>query len=109
MSFWSEASLLQRVLYGLSGVGLLLPWGLNLRYFGQGGSVMPSVFWGDAFANLLTTSITVDVYLAALTFSVWVVQEGRVRRPWLYVWMCFGLGLSFALPLYLARRDARAD
>ena len=89
-------------------MGLVAPWSFNLRYFLEGGSVMPSVFWPDALANPLTTAITVDVYLAALAFSVWIVKERRLRRPWLYVWMCFGLGLAFALPLYLARREDRA-
>ncbi|HEY9095405.1 MAG TPA: DUF2834 domain-containing protein [Hydrogenophaga sp.] len=65
----------------------------------------PSVFWPDAFANALTGAITLDVYLAALAFSVWVLCERRLPRPWLYVLMCFGVGLAFALPLYLARRQ----
>lgn len=107
MSFWFTASLSQRLLYGLCWVGLVVPWSFNLHYFSQGGSVMPSVFWPDALANSLTTSITVDVYLAALAFSVWILQERRLRRPWLYVLMCFGLGLAFALPLYLARREGQ--
>lgn len=84
--------------------GLLLPWIFNLAYFASGGSIAPSVFWSDASANHLTTAITLDVYLAAIGFSIWVVHERRVRRPWLYVLLCFGIGLSFALPWYLAWR-----
>lgn len=98
----------QVTLYVLSALGLVLPWVFNLRYFAAGGSVVPSVFWSDAFANALTTAITLDVYLAAAAFSVWVLHERRLRRPWLYVLMCFGLGLAFVLPLYLARRNAQA-
>lgn len=108
MKFFAELSRPQLALYVLSALGLALPWAFNLHYFLNGGSVAPSVFWADAFANALTSAITIDVYLAALAFSVWVVRERRVCRPWLWVLMCFGAGLAFALPLYLARRDSPA-
>ena len=96
---WSRQAL--RV---IATLGLLAPWFFNLRYFASGGSVLPQVFFGDATANALTTAITVDVYLAAAAFGVWIFAERRVTRPWVYLLACFGLGLSFALPLYLLRR-----
>ena len=91
----------------LVALGLLVPWWFNLRYFADGGSVLPQVFFRDAMANALTTAITLDVYLAAVAFSAWVLGERRVRRPWLIVAACFGVGLSFALPLYLLLRRRR--
>lgn len=97
---------LRHALLALAACGLVLPWIWNIRYFLQGGSVAPQVFWPDAMANALTTAITLDVYLAAASFSVWVLWDRRVRRPWLLVLACFGLGLAFALPLYLALRGA---
>ena len=97
---------LRLTLLALSACGLVLPWVWNIRYFLQGGSVAPQVFWPDAMANALTTAITIDVYLAATSFAVWVLRDRRVRRPWLLVLACFGLGLAFALPLYLALRGA---
>jgi hypothetical protein len=101
---------LRPTLLTLAVCGLLLPWVCNTAYFLQGGSVLPQVFWRDATANALTTAITLDVYLAAISFSAWVLWERRVRRPWLVVAACFGLGLAFALPLYLVQRapDAAA-
>ncbi len=92
----------------LAACGLLLPWVHNILYFLNGGSIAPQVFWRDAMANALTTAITLDVYLAAASFALWVLWERRVRRPWLVVLACFGLGLAFALPLYLALRRADA-
>ena len=92
---------------GLVALGLLVPWYFNLRYFADGGSVLPQVFFRDAMANALTTAITLDVYLAAVAFSAWVLGERRVRWPWLVVVACFGVGLSFALPLYLLLRRRR--
>lgn len=89
----------------LALAGLVLPWIFNLRYFAQGGSVLPQVFFRDAGANALTTAITIDVYLAATCFAVWVLAERRVRHPWAWVLGCFGVGLAFVLPLYLWRRE----
>ena len=92
----------------LAAAGLLGPWYFNLLFFQSGGTLAPGSFFGSALANALTTAITLDVYLAALTFSVWVVRDAshsRVARPWLYIAACFGLGLSFALPLYLVMRE----
>ncbi len=89
----------------LALAGILLPWTFNGAYFLSGGSIAPAVFWRDASANHLTTAIVLDVYLAAAAFAGWVLHERRVRRPWLHVLLCFGVGLSFALPWYLASRE----
>jgi hypothetical protein len=98
----------RRALRALALLALVATWSFNLAYFAGGGSVLPQVFFRDAAANALTTAITLDVYLAALAFSGWVLAERRVRRPWGYVLGCFGIGLAVALPLYLANRRERA-
>ena len=91
----------------LAAVGLVVTWYFNIQFFAGGGSVAPESFFGSAFANPLTTAITVDIYWAALVFSIWAVLERRrpdSPRPWLYIALCFAVGLAFALPLYLGRR-----
>ena len=89
----------------LAAAGLLLPWYFNLAYFAAGGSVAPAVFFRDAFANPLTTAIAIDVYLAALAFSVGVAADRhRGRARWVAIPVCFGIGLAVALPLYLLWR-----
>ena len=95
------------VLLGLSVIGLVLPWWFNLRYFVGGGGVAPDAFFGAAFANPLTTAITLDVYLAALAFSLGVAldREAGARRWWALP-LTFVGGLSFALPGYLWWRSA---
>jgi len=94
--------------YVLAAVGLAATWYFNIQFFLEGGSVAPGSFFGSAFANSLTTAITVDIYWAAVVFSVWAVLE-RHRAgspsPWLYIVLCFGLGIAFAFPLYLGRRS----
>ena len=86
----------------LTVVGLVLPWWFNLRYFAGGGSMLPGPFFSTAFANDLTTAITVDVYLAAIAFcaGVAVDREAGALRWWV-VPLTFFVGLSFALPGYL--------
>lgn len=92
----------RRLLFALAVIGLVLPWIYNLQYFAAGGSVMPGPFLREAFANALTTAITLDVYLAALTFSVGVALDTAAGpRRWWAVPVTFFIGLSFALPAYL--------
>ena len=98
----------RHLLFVLAVAGLLLPWRFNLLYFAGGGSVLPGVFFGDAFANPLTTAITLDVYLAAVAFSVGVARDKMAGRSrWWAVPAAFLLGLSFALPGYLWWRHGR--
>lgn len=93
------------VLALLAVAGLVGPWTFNLEYFAAGGSVRPDVFFRDAFANALTSAITIDVYLAAIGFCIGVgADRGAGRARW-WAWpAAFGIGLSFALPAYLAWR-----
>jgi hypothetical protein len=99
--------LMRAVLLALAVIGLVLPWWFNLRYFLGGGGLGPGEFFGTAFANPLTTAITLDVYLAAVAFSVGVALDDAagVRRWWALP-LTFFVGLSFALPGYLWWRSA---
>jgi hypothetical protein len=93
----------------LSLLGAALPWFFYWGFFQSGGSLAPSVFWGAALANDVSTAITVDVYLAALAFSLWVGADRSLGRwRWAYVLACFGVGLAFVLPLYWAQRLPRS-
>jgi hypothetical protein len=96
----------------LALLGLAIPWYFNIAFLLEGGSFAPGPFMAAVAANKLTAGITWDVYLAAAAFSVWVLHDAptaRVRRPWLYVLRTFGVGLAFALPLYLALRAPKAN
>lgn len=91
----------------LALAGLVGTWLFNLQYFLSGGSVAPDRFWADAMVNPLTSAITVDVYLSALVFAVWVWRETAPLSRWralAWIALCFGVGLAVALPLYLAHR-----
>ena len=71
----SSNRFLTPLLAALAVIGLVLPWRYNLAYFAAGGSVLPEVFFRDAFANALTSAITLDVYLSALAFSAGVATS----------------------------------
>jgi hypothetical protein len=92
--------------YALAVLGLVLPWAFHLQFLAGGGSFAPGPFFAAVGANPLTTGITIDVYLAAVVASVWMVRHARAqgRNAWGYVVLCFAAGLAFAWPLYLARR-----
>lgn len=92
-------------LLALALAGLLLPWWHYLPWFVDGGAAAVQGFWRAATANPVATGITLDVYLAATSFALWVLHERRVRRPWLYVAGCFAIGLAVVLPLYLVQRE----
>lgn len=92
----------------LAALGLVTTWYFNIRYMQSGGSFAPGPFHENAFANFLTGSLTMDVYVAALVFAVWVFPESkrlRIRRPILYVALTFLVALAFAFPLFLAVRE----
>ena len=96
-----------RLLLLLAVLGLAIPWYFNIAFLLEGGSFAPGPFLAAVSANKLTSGITWDVYLAAAAFSVWLMRDAPsagVRRPWLYVALTFGVGLAFALPLYMALR-----
>ncbi|MGE0314007.1 MAG: DUF2834 domain-containing protein [Lautropia sp.] len=97
----------RRLLLALALLGLALPWWYNLQYFAGGGGLAPAAFFGTVFANALTSAITLDVYLAAVTFSVAVAldREAGARRWWA-VPLTFFVGLAFAMPGYLWWRSA---
>jgi hypothetical protein len=88
----------------LALLGLVLTWTFNIQYIMQGGSLMPGAFWQAITPTIITTSIALDVTLAAVVFSIWVwrdAQTSGVSKPWLYIVLTFCVGLSVAWPLYL--------
>lgn len=92
----------RHALFAIALLGLACPWLYNLRYFTEGGSIAPAAFFGAAFANALTTAVTLDVYIAAAAFSLGVALDRSAgARRWWALPLTFGVGLSFSLPGYL--------
>lgn len=98
-----------RIAYAaLAVLGLVIPWAYNFDFLAGGGSFAPAPFLAAVTANPLVTGITWDVYIAAVAASLWMVVDARrngVRGAWVHVVLVFAVGLAFAYPLYLARRE----
>jgi hypothetical protein len=63
------------------------------------------------YVNASTTGLTWDLTIAAITLTVWIVAETRVRKNWsalLAIPATFCIGVSCGLPLYLFLRTRPA-
>jgi hypothetical protein len=98
--------------FALSIFGLCATWYYIIQYFVQGGTAAFAMYLQSALVNLVTTGITVDVYFSAFVFSIWVLRESTrvgLQRPFVYIALCFAVGLAFALPLFLAFRELKMN
>ena len=62
------------------------------------------------YVNASTTGLTWDLTIAAITLTVWIVAEVRVRKNWLAliaIPATFCIGVSCGLPLYLFLRTRK--
>ena len=88
--------------------GVAVPYVSAVVDLTGGGSLAPGPFVAAVTANPLTTVMTWDVYIAAAAASLWMVADARrrgLRGAWIHVALTFAVGLAFAFPLYLARRE----
>ena len=98
-----HASHLRQCFYGLAAaVGLVGTWYFNLRYDGEASYVAA---W---FANAASSSAAVDLLVAFVAGSVFMVTEGRrlrMRAPWAYPVVGLLIAFAFAFPLFLLLRE----
>ena len=103
----------QEILYFLLALaGLAGTWAQGYGYLGLGlvgGNVQ---FWKDAFAGPASAFLAVDILVLAAAVFIWLFGEGRrlgIAAGWM--WACFlgalFIGISFAVPLFLAVRERR--
>jgi hypothetical protein len=82
---------------------LLGTWSQNIHYM-KG----LADFLVDAKANPAARSVTVDVFLVALSASFFMVWEARrlgMRFVWAYIFFGFTVAISFTFPLFLIARE----
>jgi hypothetical protein len=103
----------QEILYLLLAVvGLAGTWAQGYGYL-QLGLVGGNVqFWKDAFAGPASAFLAVDILVLAAAVFIWLFGEGRrlgIAAGWM--WACFlgalFIGISFAVPLFMAVRERR--
>ncbi len=104
----SKSKILIATYFLLSVLGLVATWYYNFQYFAASDSINFVPYLKTLLVNPATTAVTIDIYFAALVFSVWAVQESKrvgMRWPVIYIVLCFGVGIAFAFPLFLAIRE----
>ncbi len=96
------------VYFVLAAFGLVATWVFNIQYFIASGDISFTTYLRTLLVNPATTAVTIDIYACALVFSIWVFREAKrleMKLPSAYVLLSFGLGLGFALPLFLGFRE----
>ena len=93
----------------LAAAGLLGPWYFNINFMLDTSFLFDYLeFIRQGFANDASSSMTVDVFVAAIAFCIWVVHEARrlgIAHGWVYIVLTFGIAFAFAFPLFLLIRE----
>ncbi|MEO0911900.1 MAG: DUF2834 domain-containing protein [Pseudomonadota bacterium] len=96
----------------LAIIGTILPMFYFVRWFQENGwSIveMANVAW---HANDATTGLTYDLTIAAITLTLFIIVESRVRKdflPLIAIPATYCIGVSCGLPLYLFLRSRSLD
>jgi len=100
-----------RWFYGVLAVlGVVLPWHFNIQWMQTPESTGVASFVSAGMANAASSSLTVDILIVFVCFSVWVVVEGRrlgMRYAWLFIPYATFIALASAFPLFLLLRSRR--
>lgn len=96
-----------RLIYlGLAIWGAIHPLAWFLRHMRETGTGFSGLIaaW---YVNASTTGLAWDLTIAAITLTVWIIAETRVRKNWMAliaIPATFGISVSCGLPLYLFLR-----
>jgi hypothetical protein len=84
-------------------VALCGTWSQNLAY----GQTLHG-FLPDARANPAARSVTIDIFMMALSASFLMIYEARrlgIRFVWAYIFFGLTVAISFTFPLFLIARE----
>jgi hypothetical protein len=98
----------QVILLSLSFVGFCWANTMLSLFFINHGSLDFGAYFKRWFETLPAAQITGDIGIAFIAFCIWAAWEGRrlgMRSWWMPVPASLGIGLCFALPLFLFLRD----
>lgn len=97
---------MRKIYLGLAVVGFIIPYALVIAFIHENGLNL-RVFVSELFGNYAPSLAMADLLLSSVVFWAWLFsaeQKNRVRSPWMFVALNLGVGLCFALPLYLYMR-----
>lgn len=102
--------MMSKVYFALALIGFGWSWFYFFQYFSSAESLLVGPFLQSAMVNSASSGVAIDALIAGVVFSVMALTDAPrdgVRWPWLYVAVCFLIGLCVALPLYLGFRESR--
>ncbi len=95
----------------LAFLGLVLPWYYNYQFILESqGTFSLAAFISGAFANAASSSLGMDLLIAASTFVFWMINEHRrlkMRHLWAYFAVMCLIAFACACPLFLLMRERR--
>jgi len=104
----NRSVVLSGVYFIVALVGTAWSWFYVIQHFQEASSIMIGPFLQSAMTTPASSAVAIDAYFAGIAFSIMAVMSARkdqVRWPWVYVVICFLVGLCLALPLYLGMRE----
>jgi hypothetical protein len=102
--------MMRRVYAIFSVAGFLLPSYCFARHFTNPDAGGWSAFWAAPWSSWVQAGFSWDLILTAMVAITWILARSRQSHPWrgwLYVVAAFGVGICFALPLFLWSEESR--
>ena len=88
-------------------IGAIIP-GLFFFQFIQLNGVDLPAFVSALFVNGAAGGFSADLLISSFVFWAFMFQQGKINggpKPWLFIALNLGIGLSCALPAYLYARE----
>jgi hypothetical protein len=100
------------LLVALGVIGLVGTWAQGFHYLGHGLVAGNVLFWKETVTTPASTFLVVDILVLAAAVFVLMFAEGRrlgIGAGWLWGYFLASLlvGISFAVPIFLAHRQRR--
>ena len=91
---------MQRTWLVLAILGAVIPWGFFLPWLLANGIDLRG-FLAALFVNGAAGGAFADLLVSSVVFWVWMFSRRAGPKPWLFIAINLGIGLSCALPAYL--------
>jgi mannose/fructose/N-acetylgalactosamine-specific phosphotransferase system component IIC len=102
------STMLRPIYVGLSVAGLILPVVCFGIHFSRGSDEAWSQFFAAPFATWVISGFSWDLILTAIACTLWMASESKRLAMRGFVWhflLIFLVGICFALPTFLYRRE----